>query len=157
MPDRFSVKVEGLDELQSTLRALGPSFQSRVYGPALGAMAAVVRKKARQSNYGFTDRTGALRSSIGSRRIPARYGGRTYRAGRAEVFAGNADAFYAFFVEEGHEGQRGPAQPHRFLTRALLQTQDEQFAAFAQTAGQRFRNAVQRAIIEGKLIRNTNR
>ena len=155
MPDRFNITVEGFDELQGTLRALGPSFQSRVFGPALGAMAAVVRRVARQGGYGFTDQSGRLRSTIRSRRISARYGARVYRAGRAAVFAGGAGAQQAFLVEEGHEGQRGPASPHRFLSRALLQTQDEQFAAFAQTAGQRFRNAVQRAIIEGKLIRNT--
>ena len=156
MADRFNITVEGFDELQGTLRALGPSFQSRVFGPALGAMAAVVRRVARQGGYGFTDQSGRLRSTIRSRRISARYGSRVYRAGRAAVFAGGAGAQQAFLVEEGHEGPRGPASPHRFLSRALLQNaKPSSFAAFAQTAGQRFRNAVQRAIIEGKLIRNT--
>ena len=156
MADRFNISIEGLDELQGTLRELGPSFQSRVYGPALGAMAAVVRKRARIGGFGFADRTGTLRSTIRSRRISARYGSRTYRTGRAAVFAGGPGARQAFLVEEGHDGERGPARPHRFLTRALIQTQGEQLQAFTQRARLGFRNAVQRAIIDGRLIRITN-
>ena len=153
MADRFNISIEGLDELQGALRELGPSFQSRVYGPALGAMAAVVRKRARIPNFGFTDLSGRLRGTIRSERIPARYGARVYRSGRAQVVAGGKGARQPFLVEEGHGGERGPARPHRFLTRALVQTQNEQLDAFTAVAGQRFRNAVQRAIIDGKLIR----
>ena len=89
MPDRFNITVEGFDELQGTLRALGPSFQSRVFGPALGAMAAVVRrKKARQGELWFYRPDWCIEVVYRLPAYSARYGGRTYRAGRAEVFAG---------------------------------------------------------------------
>ena len=53
----FRVGVVGLGQLRVVLRGLGPSFEQRVYGPSLGAMAAVVRKRARTKDFGFKDGT----------------------------------------------------------------------------------------------------
>ena len=140
---RVDVRVNS-DEI----RALGKQLDglkrgqlNRIIGPSLGQMAVVVRRKAKQRNFIFTDKTGALRRSIRSRRIPATYGGRRYRTGAAAVFAGGPGARHAHLVEEGHGGPR-PAQPHRFLRMALLQTTNQQFSAFIQRAKQRFAQVV---------------
>ena len=98
----FRVQVLGLGEIHAALTALGPSFEQRVLGPSLGAMARVVRIKAGTKNFGFQDGTGVrpfdkargrtesrrLRKTIRARRIAAYYGGRRYKKGRAGVFAG---------------------------------------------------------------------
>lgn len=162
MADNFRVRVRGLGQVRATLIALGPSFEQRVYGPSLGAMAAVVRKRARQRNYGFDDGTGVrpfdrargrdssvrLRSTIRSRRIAAYYSGRRYKSGRAAVFAGGPGARHAHLVERGHGGPF-PARPHPFLTRALIDTQQQSYTAFVNKVRERFPIAVRMAMRRG--------
>ena len=158
----FRVRVRGLGRLSVVLRGLGPSFEQRVYAPALGAMAAVVRKRAKKRDYGFEDGTEVrpfdrargrdssvrLRSTIRSRRIPAFYSGRRYKSGRAAVFAGGPGARHAHLVERGHGGPR-PARPHPFLTRALIETQQLAYTEFVNTARRRFPIAVAQAMRRG--------
>ena len=124
----FRVGVRGLGQVSAVLRGLGPSFEQRVYGPALGAMAAVVRKRAKSKDYGFKDGTGIrpfdrargrdssvrLRSTIRSRRIPAFYSGRRYKSGRAAVFAGGPGARHALPCRAKDMGGRALHVPTRF-------------------------------------------
>lgn len=143
MPVRVEMYEQGLANLDLAIAQFGPSFANRLLGPSLAAAADVVRDRARERNYGFTDRSGALRKSIRTRRIPAVYFGRRYRTGRAGVFAGRRrqarpdDPFYALFVERGHGGPR-PAPPYPYLDRALVETQTEQHYAFSQKAEELF-------------------
>ena len=161
----IDVSVVGMGEIQATLSELGPSVQKYVYGPSLGAMASIVRIRARTRDYGFMDRTGVrafdrakgretsvrLRGTIRSRRIAARYGGRRYKAGRAAVFAGGRGAHHAFLVEVGHGGPR-PAAARSYLTRALIETQGAQFSAFVSKAQDRFPVAVATATRRGNAL-----
>ena len=151
----FRVRVQGLGQIHRTISALGPSFEQRILGPSLGAMAGVVRRRAGQKDFGFTDGTGVrpfdkargktesrrLRKTIRSRRIAAYYGGRRYKSGRAGVFAGGPGARHAHLVELGHGGPF-PAKPHSFLVRALIETEAQGYTAFVRKAQERFGIAV---------------
>ena len=145
MPD-VTIDAFGLTDIDRNLAALGPGFLARLLGPALGAAAAVVRRTSKVRNFGFTDRYGpraagsrwkSLRQSIRSRRIPAIYGGRKYKSGRAAVFAGGLGAQQAYLVEEGHGGPY-PAEPHPYIGRALVSTRGEQLNRFAENVRRRF-------------------
>ena len=131
------VHISGLRELGAAIREMGPAAERGVLAPGLAAMARIVRRSARVRDFGFVDRTGALRRAIRSRQIPARYGGRRYARGRSAVFAGGPGARQGYLVEAGHGGPQ-PAAPHPFLTRALVETQDAQLQAFILRARERF-------------------
>ena len=160
-----TLTFQGLFEMHQTLDQLGPESEARVYPPALRAMAAVVRRQARKKNYGFTDGEGVrpfdrargrtesvrLRSTVSLEGIGARYGNRNYRRGRYAVFAGGQGARHGYLVEAGHGGPR-PARPHPFLTRAVLDTQRQQFNAFVDKAQERFPEAVARARARGNAL-----
>ena len=155
----FVVRVRGVAQLHARLAALGPSFEQRLLGPSLGAMALVVRRKAGQKDFGFNDGTGVrpfdkargrtvsrrLRKTIRARRIVAYYGGRRYKGGRAAVLAGGPGARHAHLVELGHGGPF-PAKPHSFLLRALIDTQQQAYNAFVSKAQERFAIAVSGAV-----------
>ena len=140
---QIEISVYGIQEIQAAFRDMGPTFQARLLGPALGRMARVVRIAAKSRGFVFQDRRQGLgypedeqpgryrdlRQSIRSRRIVGRYGGRRFRTGRAAVFAGGSGAQQAHLVEEGHGGPR-PARPHRFLRQALLNTEARQGSEF---------------------------
>lgn len=150
MPD-VQVDLYGMRELEKAVAEISsPSVINRLMGPALGRAAAVVRQIAKRRDFGFRDQRGVrrapdnqgplnegegrpfvnLRRSIRSRRIRARYGGRTYKAGRAAVFAGGRGARQSHLVHEGHGGPY-PARPHPFLRRALMQSTGAQATAFS--------------------------
>ena len=131
------IAVVGLRELAAAIRDLGPAAERGVIAPGLAAMARIVRRSSRMRDFGFVDRTRSLRSSIRSRQVAARYGGRRYARGRSAVFAGGSGARQAYLVEAGHGGPQ-PAEPHPFLTRALIETQDAQYSAFVARARERF-------------------
>lgn len=154
--------IVGQRKLILALRELQPQFAALVYGPATAAAARVVRDAAKKKNFGFTDGRGVrsfdagqgrtksvrLRSTIRARRIPARYGTRRYRTGRAAVTVGAEGARHGFLVEAGHGGPR-PAAAHPFLTRALLDTQNRQFAEFIAKARERYPIAAAAAARKG--------
>lgn len=133
----ISVRVYGLQEIEDALAEMGGPFLPRLLGPALGAAATVVRRRAATRLYGFTDRTGRLRRSIRRIRIPAEYGGRKYRGGRAAVIAGGTGARQSHLVELGHGGPF-PADPHPYLLAALMERESAAAAAFTASAQQRF-------------------
>ena len=154
------VTVYGLEQVGASLRELGPSFTSRLIGPALAKMASVVRNAAKIRNFGFTDRNGArasgskyksLRRSIRVRRIAARYGGRRYKSGRAAVFAGGSGAQQSHLVEEGHEGP-APAPAHPYLFRALTDTVPLQENAFSASVRARFFALVSATVSSAKVL-----
>ena len=153
----FTISIAGDDQVRQGLRSLTPRLANFVIAPALGAMARVVWKLARQRGYGFQDATGTsdvrLRSTLRLRRISAYYGEgnerRRYRRGRAAVIAGGRGARQSYLVERGHRGPR-PARPHPFLGRSLLDTQQQQFAAFVGKARERFSMAVVTAARDGR-------
>ena len=152
VPPAVRVDILGLEDIEAALHRMGGPFLPRLLGPSLGAAAGVVRDKVKRTrNYGFTDRRGrrrsrargaggkytSLRRSLRTGRIPAEYGGRKYRQGRAAVYAGGSGARQAYLVEEGHGGPY-PAPPHPYLFRALEETEADQAAAFARKARERF-------------------
>lgn len=140
------VDTVGIQAVREALNRMGPSFQNRLLGPALGAAADVVRRQARMRGFGFTDRNApregprrfkSLRQSIRARRIAAIYEGRRFKRGRAAVFAGGDGARQAHLVELGHEGPQ-PARPHSFLAASAILTAGRQAAAVAESARARF-------------------
>ena len=150
----FDIRLDvyGIADIEAALGAIGrPAFQARMLGPSLGAMASIVRAKAKRRGFGFRDRRSSLgyppelntgtfrdlRATIRSRRIAARYGGQRFKSGRAAVFAGGSGARQAFLVHEGHGGPR-PARPKRFLRKALLQSRAGMEQAFIATMRRRF-------------------
>ena len=151
------INVTGLQEINASLTELGPATQRFVFGPALTAQARVVAKLSRRLRRpeGFNDsknqarsvtrggrtRNVRLRSTIRTRQRRATYGGRQYQRGRAAVYAGGAGARQGYLVHEGHGGPR-PAPPYRYLTNAVVRSQNEQMAAFAGKARERFPAAV---------------
>ena len=154
---RTVITITGLSELNATLAELGPAAQRFVFGPALTAQARVVAKAARRLRppEGFNDSKRAtrgvargarlvqvrLRKTIRTRQRRATYGGRKYQRGRAAVYAGGQGARHGYLVHEGHGGPR-PARPYRYLTNAILKTQNQQLVAFSDKARQRFPAAV---------------
>lgn len=132
------VQAFGIEDVQLALRRLGDGGTiARTVGPALGRAAAVVRVAAKRRNFVFTDRTGRLRRSIRSRRVPAVYAGRRYRSGRAAVFAGGQGARQAYLVEAGHGGPR-PARPYPYLSRALRENTGLIQTAFQTSIAERW-------------------
>lgn len=129
-----SVDVFGLQDIEIAINEMGPSFMNRLLGPSLHATARVVRDAVRRTTE-FQDRTGRLRRSFRAGRIPAQYGGKRFRRGRAAVFAGGRQerAPHAHLVERGHGGPY-PAAPHPYLFRALVQTEAQQAVAFVTKA-----------------------
>ena len=125
----MDVWVDVESAIASSVLALSEGIRSRVLGPSLGAAARVVRRRARTRGYGYGDDTRRLRKSIRIKRIPARYGGRTYKTGRAELTAGGPGARQGFPVERGHGGPR-PAPAHPYLARAGRETRQRQLSAF---------------------------
>ena len=142
----IQVFVQGLDNIEAAVLQLQSStFAGRLFGPSLRAAAGVVAQRAKQRDYGFTDRTGYLRRSIRARRIAARYFDRRVRGGRAAVFAGRPRprSAQALLVEYGHGGPK-PARPHPYLNRALAETIGQQQDAFAQRAQELFPRLLER-------------
>jgi len=147
---QVAVEVYGLGSIEAAINEfMNPRCVGALLGPSLLEAAKVVRHRARQRNFEFTDRTGRLRKSIRSRRIAARYLGRRVRGGRAAVFAGAAGARQAYLVHEGHGPPVGPqgSPPYAFLTEALLQTQGGQGTAFTRKAEEVFPNIARRYIL----------
>ena len=153
----ITINVVGLSAINATLAELGPATQRFVFGPALTAQARVVAKAARRLRQpqGFNDSKRAarsvardgklrqvrLRKTIRTRQRRATYGGKQYQRGRAAVYAGGQGARQGYLVHEGHGGPR-PAPPHRYLTNAILTTQNKQLIAFSDKARERFPAAV---------------
>lgn len=135
---QIRIDVFGIEGVDEALRQMGGTFQSRLLGSALLASARVVRNAARKTME-FQDRTGRLRKSIRSVRIPAFYQGKRFRRGRAAVYAGGQSqrAPHAHLVERGHGGPQ-PAPPHPFIFNALIQTEAQQAQAFARQARRMF-------------------
>ena len=115
---RITITGFGWTDAAIAVEQLGPALYRRVTGNALNAGARVLRRAARRRNFGFTDRTRALRRTVRNRRITGRYNGRSYKRARAGVYAGGRGARQAYLVEAGHGGPF-PAQPHPYLSRAL--------------------------------------
>ena len=168
MPE-IEVATYGIRDIEAAIREMGPGFEARLLGPALGRMAAIIRQTAKTRGYGFKDRRrrlgypdeladeppgvdgGAtrryrdLRQSIRSPRIPARYGGRRYKTGRAAVFAGGPGARQAHLVEEGHGGPRA-APPYSFLREAALKTRSAQSTEFMARVRRDFPRLIRRVM-----------
>ena len=160
-----AVDVYGLEDIETALRSMGPGLTNRLLGPALGEMAKVVRAKAKQPNFVFTDRFGhrsssldglqvskygSLRQSIRVRRIRGKYGGKSYKSGRAAVFAGGPGARQAHLVEEGHAGP-WEARPYPYLVNAMILTREAQSAAFLAKARAIFPKLVALQVNKGKV------
>lgn len=154
----ISIRAYGFSEMEQAVYQFGPGFAALLLGPALGRSAAVVRRKAKTKNYGFTDRNtprgggGAgsgryksLRQSIRNRRISARYEGRRYKRGRAAVFSGGGGARQSHLVERGHLGPY-PAAPHPYINRAQGETELEQQDAFVTSMQRTFPTLLRRYI-----------
>ena len=139
-----TLRIQGLETMFAQLSELGPSLENRVWPQSLRAAAVVIARVARRLDYGFRDRTKRLRRSIRVVGIPAIYGGRRYKRGRAAVFAGGEGARQAYLVERGHGGPvKSP--PYPYLGRALLESEQEQYNAFVERAKIRFPSAVAHA------------
>ena len=156
----IAIEVFGLGELEFAMREFrNPLCIGALVGPALGAGADVVAKRARVRNFEFTDRSGRLRKSIRSRRIAARYLGRRVRGGRAAVYAGGAGARQAFQVHEGHGPPVGPrgSPPYAYLTEALLQSQGDTGGAISRKAQEVFPTVARRYIVAAAKRGGTSR
>lgn len=156
-PIRIVIYAHGFEALEARLAEFGPGFIAAMVGPALGRSAAVLRRTAKRRNFIFRDRRGprdgttgpgvgrwrSLRQSIRSARIPAWYGGRHYRRGRAAVFAGGPGAKQAYLVEAGHGGPR-PAKPYPYLKEAAMRSDNEQEDAYTSKLRELFPVLVRR-------------
>ena len=141
----LTVTLSGIPGIQAGMLAFKGAFQAELFGPALAAQARVIRDRSKVSNFKFTDRSGRLRRSIQVSRIPAKYGGRRYKAGRAGVYAGGQIrggreptlARYAHLVERGHGGPI-VARARAFLRVPIFSTLPQQQAAFSSSVIARF-------------------
>ena len=128
-------------------RDLPGNGADRILSAATAAAARVVVKKAKTPNYKFNDRSGKLRKSIRASKIRPRHKGnvRFAYAGAADfavIQAGGEDAYYALFVELGHEGSVRAggrivpgAKGRPFLRSAVEDTRQEQVVALKRKAG----------------------
>ena len=117
----------GGDDLERDFRNIGlifrelpESYQKRVIGPAMLAMARVIRDAARATT-AFEDRTGTLRRNIRARRYRS-------RKGKPPAAFVEARAPHAHLVEAGHGGPR-PAPAHPFLEPATEENVTKALAA----------------------------
>ena len=143
---RITIEMRRFQDASAAFGRLSGSFEAELFGPALASSANEVRKAAAQRGYRFTDRSGDLRRSIHRARIPAIYGGRRYKRGRAGVYAGGrlsggaepSAARYSQIVERGRSTPENPARARLYLQSALVSTQAQQALAFAASARRRF-------------------
>ena len=152
-PVNFRVKVTGLNEVQAAMIELGPSYARRMIGPALNAMARVVRRYAAKKNFIFRDGRGVrpydkaqgkdqsrrLRSTVRTKQIAGRFAGRKVARLRSLVLAGGTGARHAFLVHDGGQTNR---RPFPFLTEALFRSSSQSYNAFIAKARERHDRAV---------------
>lgn len=152
-----NLRIEGLDELQAALAAVGDeAFQAAVLGHGFIAAARVVRKRAKATiPYGPRAKSGHerhLRDTVRAVRRSWRIwtikdrqkGGRHFkkvRGAAAEVIVGGEGAMHAYIVEYG----TSTAAPKLYLTRAIEDTKAEQTAAMVKAAQRVFTKVVRDA------------
>ena len=152
-PVNFTARVSGLDEVQAAFIALGPAYARRMIGPALNAMARVVRKYAARKNFVFKDgrsvrsydkaqglkKSRRLRSTIRTKQIAGTLFGRRIPRARSLVLVGGTGARHAFLV---HDGGRTNRRPRPYLAEALFRSASESYNAFVVKARERHDTAV---------------
>lgn len=157
-----NLKVE-VDKLRRELeRELPGNGAQRILSAATAAAARVVVRKAKTPGYRFNDRSGELRRSVKAATVrPKHRGNVRFAASRATPFAviqaGNGDAFYALFVELGHQGsvraggRRIPgAKGRTFVTSAIEETRPEQVDAMRRKANLEIKK-LERELVSGKI------
>ena len=152
-PVNFRVRITGLDDVQGAMIELGPAYARRMIGPALNAMARVVRKYAARKNFIFKEGRGVrpydrargldesrrLRSTLRTKQIAGTFAGRRIVRLRSLVLAGGTGARHAFLV---HDGGRTNRRPYPFLTEALFRSSAQSYNAFIAKARERHDRAV---------------
>ena len=143
---RLEYNEQEIRKLDDLIRSLPENLERRVWRAAYGEAAKEVARTARQPNYGFTDRTGRLRGSIGSGAVKTRFRRahniRLRYAGA--VLAGSDNVRHAHLVESGHGGPK-PARPHSFLERATRQSIVQARTAFIRKASQTVVRVIEQA------------
>ena len=125
------VRIEGLRELNATLKKLEDRTQKRILNRAVNAGAVVIRNEARQN---APQDTGKLKRNIITAKRRAQKGQAVYavsvrRKGKAED---SRNAFYGYFVEFGTS--KMTARP--FLTPAFEGKREEAMRQIAKTLGE---------------------
>lgn len=143
-----NLHIEASKLKQTLERDLPGRGADRILSAAASAAARVIVKKAKTPGYRFKDRSGKLRKSIKASKIkPKNTGGSRFSSSTAADFAviqaGGDEAFYALFVELGHEGSVRAggrvipgAKGRTFVTKAIEETQAEQVASMKRKADQ---------------------
>lgn len=141
---RIFVQIQGTEAVRRAVLAIGGgAFQAELFGPASFAAARIISARARTPNFRFTDRSGRLRRSIHPARIPAVYGGRSYKRGRAGVYAGGIlkGGREPTAARQAHLVERGTKTGNRarlFLQQSLIQTHAAQSLAFGNSVRRRW-------------------
>ena len=143
---RITIEMRRFQNASAAFGRLAGSFEAELFGPALATAATAIRRQAARRGYRFQDRSGSLRRSLHAARIPAIYGGRRFKRGRAGVYAGGrlsggsepSQARYSQIVERGRNTPENPARARLYLQGALVSTRTQQALAFAQSARRRF-------------------
>ena len=132
---RIEFDERELRKLDRLITSLPDEMQRKVWRPSFGAAARVIAKGARQTDFGFEDKTGRLRASIKSGAIRKKWAPLERLKYAAGVLAGGPGARQAHLVEEGHEGPK-PAPPHSFLEASLRGNITQAQNAFHSKAAQ---------------------
>ena len=128
-----------LEQVQRTLREMGPQIEKRVMGNALLGFAREVSKDAKRL---APKRTGQLRKAIRA----ARYKNRTGFPPAAYVTTRNKryrEVNYGFIVEHGVAGR---FRPRKFLEKAYRRAEGQGLRAFVNAYNKAFRQYAQREI-----------
>ena len=140
----MALRARGVRQTRIALRNFPRALALTVHGEMAFAVAKRIENKAKQTR-AFIDRSGRLRQSIRTIRIPKVYQTPTgpVRTPRGAAAVGS-DVFYAPFVEFGHGGP-APARPHPFLGPAERSVRREALNIAAREGRRLLPQAVRRA------------
>lgn len=146
MADGIFVSVDGkqnfasdkaFDDMEHALNRLDHPAGAQIMDRAIKVATGIARKKAREPNRLFVDRSGRLRASIRVQGV--RRGNREF----TNLVAGGAGALQAQLIEGGTQDRttrgrgrriqktaqfRGRVEPRRFLESAVIETQPQMLA-----------------------------
>lgn len=106
----ISISIEGLDALKADLERAATALRA---GGSMGELKGVMQKAAEPiRSQAQANAKGSIAANVMT--MSPKTGG-----GTVSIEIGNKDPFYAGFVEYGHGGPHGPAQPHPFLRPAF--------------------------------------
>ena len=106
----ISFTIEGLDDLKADLERAATALQA---GGSMGELKSVMQRAAEPiRSQAQANAKGSIAAGVTTMSPSA--GG-----GTVSVKIGNKEPYYAAFVEYGHGGPHGPAQPHPYLRPAF--------------------------------------